>query len=806
MTEPVAEAQTRIYEGSSITVKGEVIAKHAELVEEVTFKFFVDGEKSEEKTVAMTAGTKDPKTGDVTVTHTFRAPVVADDKDSYVLDYHVFYKVKYKDGTSETQENLAVKKFEVLPRSGQLAVLSAKDGKPLPNFQFKVFQGGEQFGGIQSTFAKETENAKAEKVPAGTAEFNLGLVPGFRIVQASPYEITEETVTSGRKRKLKGEPKFRAVFVAPKRGTYKQMVNLDTVDEGRGGQGREMTIGVAPEGDEDRAVKVGNETTEIHFRVTYGPETGDVLKSKRDDADRPTKVTGTAAATIEEKTAKAKYQGKVTLGGGVGYFKVGLGAAGGDTATVEIAGSDKFLTDTAVPPDQVLKIENWRRVYYELMVPDIMRNRVLGEGGVLGAGARKRLEALGSQIFVDFQLDGTTVFDAMESAGDGTLLRTSFLELPGDPEDLAYVLAGRNWRDLPENQAWKDQHPGKSLFMSPCDALMKWRKDTDEPKAATKDYSGTQNKKEGSLDMEATFSGLFMPFSADDGDAGIKDIIWTADISKSDACVKYTPALDAADDRDVAQPSSDVVAVYLASGGAFEAYPVTVMFTKKDDGKFDATLPASATGEIQTFVDQLLADKKTIVAAASKVPVVVAGPPDDGNGEGACFDAAKAKLTELFDATKAELVLHPGLDDAGEPRSEGIGLGDISDAEKSTTKIWHYRLPAERLDGTPGPGSFVGTAKSATECPIKIELSAQPHKMEAGAADGHLLTWVADPTAGAKNLVRYVLASFGSIKDKSAVKHTHGDKGKPGDCLATADTLCADCVAFGRSLSLEIIP
>ncbi len=55
-----------------------------------------------------------------------------------------------------------------------------------------------------------------------------------------------------------------------------------------------------------------------------------------------------------------------------GKFKVALGKAGGDTCKVEISGSPRFLTDTSISPDATLLLENSRRIYYDLMVHDIM--------------------------------------------------------------------------------------------------------------------------------------------------------------------------------------------------------------------------------------------------------------------------------------------------------------------------------------------------------------------------------------------------------------------------------------------------
>jgi hypothetical protein len=812
MPETDSDNLVRIYEGASLTVKGEVAANHADLVEDVTFKFFIDGKQSEEKTIPISEGKKDSSDA-VVVTYALRAADVPADKDSYILDYHVFYKVKHKDksGEPEPRENLAIKKFEVVPRTAQLKVLSAKDGKPVPNFQFKVFQGGEQVGGFQSTFAQDTKNAKGETVPAGTAEFNLELKPGFSIVQASPCEITEQTVVTGRKRELKGELKFRAVFVTPKKGSIKQYVNLPSENNGITGKGCEVTIAVAVEGDDDRVTKIGNEKTAVHFRATFGPDDGEaVAKSTRDDADHPTKVlkvkTDDTTATIEEKTAKKKYQGKVTLGGGVGYFKVALGVAGGDTCTVEIAGSDKFLTDESVPADQTLRFQNWRRVYYELMVPDIMASRALasqnGATPNLAAGALRRLENLGRQLFIDFEHTCTQVFDAMECAGQGTLLRKNFLGSPAAEDDIAYVLSGRNWRELPDSQSWLEQYPGKTLYIAPCDALLKWRKDTKEPKAGTKDYSGTLTQQNGSLDMEKTFSGLFMPFSGDDGGDGITDIAWTADISKDDSCCKYTPKLEIEEIRE-ATASAEELTVYIGAEDGFGADPLAVPFRSKDD-KFEANLDESETGRLQGFVDNLLFDRALLASREAKVKVQVNGPKDAGRGEDACFNAVKNKLTELFGSTKKEFAFHPGLDEEGNPRIGTCALADISDGLKSTMHTWHYSL-AEFLGDMPGPGSFVGATKNAEKCPVKIEFSVQPHKATLGTADGKLIAWVCTPPKGDANLVRLVLQAFATIKDEKGIAHGHSD-GKPGDCLDKSDTLCADCVSFGRSRNLDLIP
>ncbi|HEY2380040.1 MAG TPA: hypothetical protein VGK48_02550 [Terriglobia bacterium] len=818
----------KIYEGASLTVKGAVAADHASLVEEVTFKFFIDGKPNTDtdKTIAMSEGVKDAS-GAVTVTHTLTAPVVPDDKDSYVLDYHVFYKVKNKSGDTEPRESLAVKKFEVVPRTAQLKVTLDADGTALANFQFRVLQGGHQVGGIQSTFALDTANAKGDTVPAGSAEFNLDLKPGFTIVQASPCEITEQTVVTGRKREAKGNIKFRAVFITPKHGTVKQYVNEPLESYGQTGKGTGVVITAGVEGDEDRAIKIGSEKTKVHFRVTFGPDDSEpVAKSKRSDTDFPTKVVKVkdddTTATIDEKTANQKYEGNVTLKGGTGSFKVQLGVAGGDTCLIEIAGSDKFLTDTNVLPDQTLKFQNWRRLHYELMVADIMRDRVVSsENGSLhdlNHSTLRRLENLGKQLFIEFMHDGTQIFSSMESAGQGTLLRRKFLGLPTTAEDEpAYVLTGRNWRELPDGQTWLEKHPGKTLYMTPCDSMLQWRKDTKEPAAATKDYNGSFTTATGSVDIAGSFSGKFMPYSGDDGADGITQIELTADITKDDSCCKYTAALKIDEDRSnrllpdapASVPETYCVLATAALGSGSETISLMVNFA----GGADSAAPFTATisGPDQTRLTEFFNNMYDAMAADVKgtkgaMTTKLLGGSDTGKQEDACFKAVKDFLNTKFDACKKDLVFHPGLDESGNPRTATFQLLDVTDGLKSTINEWHYVLPeANIIDGTPGPGSYVGATKTADVCPVKVEFSVQAHVEAAGMAEGKLLAWVPAPPKGDVNLVRFILTSLSKIKDDKGIAHGHSS-GNPGDCLDTAETLCDACVNFGRSRRLEVIP
>jgi hypothetical protein len=906
MPEIVSTAVTKIYENTNLTVKARIDKRDVESIEEVTFKFLKDGEQFEEKTIPMSQGHHSPD--HTTVSHTVKAPAVPDDKDRYFLDYHYFYKVKSAaSAESESLQNFPSSRIQVFPRVAQLKVTD-KDGKAFPNFEFMVEQDGQR-SEVRKTVVSDTPNAKGETIPAGSCEFNLGLFPNFRIVPSPPYDIAEETVGTGRKREIKGAIGFRAIFAAPKKANIKQYVNYDVENLGQGGYGHAVTIEVGVHPDELPFLKA-DDSNEVHFRVTYGPAGAPFVKSERDDADHPTKVTkvsdADATATIEEKEAKKKYEGKVKLTDGAGKFVVGLGKAGGDTCTVEISGSPKFLTDN-LSSDSTLQFENWRRVYYELLMPDCIQDRVFPP-------AAQAFEKLGQQLFIEFIQHEAHVFDALEAAGAGTIAEASFLGNASIQAGLVYILSPRNWRTMPRGQAWSEEYPGRTLLIIACDALLKWRRDTEDSKKGTSDFSGTVTEATCTVNIEDKFSGVFMPASGDDGSDGIAEIRWTADISKDDSVCKYTPALEIKDVRD-ALPLPVELYVELDAGENFPPLAVPIVFRRlsypdldmagattvakageADDGKvtlkeptlgkeltisggvasgtpdeldgffkklfseghdqlaaseeankftievhaktgtdalderiravvheaekayertfghdqhvFKGELTEDSVSALQSFVNGLLADHFVLYTVNAKVSVTIQCPKSTGHGEDDCLKAVKDKLQEVFDAAKKEFSYHPGLDKDGQPLGGSCAMIEATiwpDAESnkptSTLREWHFQLPETLANGMPGPVSFVGTGKTADKCPVKIEFSVLPHEQSVGEVDGKLIAWVCDPAVGAKRLMGLCLRRIAAVEDKASLEHGHSG-GKPGDCLADAETLCDNCAAWGRARNL----
>ena len=85
---------------------------------------------------------------------------------------------------------------------------------------------------------------------------------------------------------------------------------------------------------------------------------------------------------------------------------------------------------------------------------------------------------------------------------------------------------------------------------------------------------------------------------------------------------------------------------------------------------------------------------------------------------------------------------------------------------------------------------------------MKFKFAFQPHEVSPGESDGELIAWACGDTDAGKNLVRLILRSFDANGDGAGLKHGHGDKGKPGDCLEESDVLCEKCIAYGRTRDL----
>jgi hypothetical protein len=765
----VSRPVTNIYENTNLTVNARIDKRDADAIREVTFKFLKDGEQFEEKTIPITAAATSGE--QKIVSHVVTAPPVDIGKSSYFLDYYYFYTLRNSAGGAEALQNFPASKIQVFPRTAQLKVTD-NDGNPFPGFPFMVEQNGE-FSEVQKTFAANTVNAGGESIPAGSCEFNLGLFRDFRIAAVAPYQIIEEVAGSGRKREIKGAMGFRAVFLAPEKGAVKQYVNYEVENHGRSGIGHEVVILVGIHPDDQSFVPAGGSAV-VYFRVTYGSN-APIAKNTHDD-----------------------YDGAITLTDGSGTIGVALGKAGGDTCTVEISGCKRFLTDKTLSPDGTLHFENWRRVYYELLVPDLMRDRVLepaqsGDGTVwmLQNVYTRKLESAGRLLFIEFVHAGARLFDAVKYADRGTLAPRRFLGLPGDPDEPIYILSGRNWLNAPEGQSWFEKHPNKTLYIHVCDALLKWRTGTDDEQAGTVDFSGTLTAATGFINMAAMFEGLFMPFSGYDGGPGIDDVNWTAAISRDDAVCKYTPAIEIVEDRRPAGISQELEVVLDPEELPYPS--ATVVFKRPrypldhDQHVYKAELGETEIQTIRTFVEALLSDKDLLWEAGAQVKVNVVCDQDSGHGEDDCFNAVINKLRELFDAAAKEFSYHPGLDAEGNPRTGKLSLRDIT--APSTVQEWRFRLPAAGADGAVGPGSLAGAEKTTKKCPIKIQFAIQTHQASPGEARGRKIAWVCDASAGARYLVYLILQGLGI----------------PGDCLKDSDALSADCIERGRSQDLTVV-
>jgi hypothetical protein len=470
-----------ILEGSVLKVRAKVSKGEAK-ASDFKFKFLKDGTEFKQETGRAPAARPEKETADKRelnqegwIEATCALPKVDDDKEKYFFTYTVAH------GT-ETKTDFPT--FTVWPKSGTLKVKNAKDpSKGLPRFEFKLMQGGKQQGDVR-TIAKDD----------GGYDFDLAAGNGFTIDPVPPYKVPEGgwEIQAGRNRVCKGDFDFKAEFLAPLKGEVRQYVNLPSdaagAAAGQNGIGNVVRIKVGVEGDTDKPAekKLGKAGLVVHVRVTYGPASGGAgaAKSQRVDAADKTEIKNELELSgVAGPDASQVYKGKLTLkADGTGEMKVYLGQAGGDTCKVEIAGSERFLTEPAVPADSALTFINWRRLHYELLAADFYEARELEAWDDPAtktnhkdypAAARAKLKEVGDSCFIEYVFEAFHSFTAANAPAGAGSMSKRFLGL-GASEDPAYVLTDYTMRQMPTGAAWARTKAGISNYVKLCDANYYW--------------------------------------------------------------------------------------------------------------------------------------------------------------------------------------------------------------------------------------------------------------------------------------------------------------------------------------------
>lgn len=732
-----------VLEWSTLKVRAKVSAGDAKPAD-FRFHFFKDGKEFDQmpgQEPKGRAGSEDSDRKELAsqgwVEASLPLPLVDDDKEKYVLTYTVTHG-------KETKTDLPA--FTVWPKQGTLKAKDAKDpAKGLKGFRFKLMQGGQQQGEIKTVTQDD-----------GTYKFDLQPGNGFSIVPAVPYKIAEAgwEKETGRNRVCKADFDFEADFLAPLKGAVKQYVNLasdaTSATAGQDGAGNVLRIKVGVKGDADRAEKdkLFKPGMIVHVRVTFGPVAGNggIEKSLRADPAAKTEIKNELDLSgLAGAGSPGVFKAKIALKpDGTGEMKAYLGLAGGDVCKVEIAGSDRFLKEDTVAADAVLTVTNWRKLYYELLAPDFYAARELVSRADpvtktthldFPAAALGKLKEIGDSCFIEYVFEAVHTFTAANAPIGAASMSKRFLEI-ADSADPAYVLTDYTMRVLPAGAAWANTKNGLSNYIKLCDHNYYWMElDPDGNRIARKAYASPAiTAKKHRIPM-AAYDGYFIPnsglgsgageFSVKVADPGAPGFKWKALVDMEFCKTKVAAVVP------VRTPGQDgehrrVIKVREANQNA----ETEIEFLQPKIGNIAKDVTAPQKIALENWLTARFAPA-ALKQFGNKIDITIASESGNSRRDDR-HNAVKAIVEAKLNQLKAShsISVHPGLTDAGAPRSGTLAQACVNMGESTRGEIV-LDLP----DAAPGdPGTLAG-AMSAAKCPIRIECFIEAHNEALGLCE-----------------------------------------------------------------------
>ncbi len=316
------------------------------------------------------------------------------------------------------------------------ATITAKDGDdaPLPDATCEIRQKGSGNDKPKPVVLKTDDDGKIVWRLAAPEPFSIDWQVPW-VLHGKKWIKNEGVLWEAKLEKI---APIKLLWPPPETQPHKQWVNLPS-DKSDASRGSKLHIRVGPgeRGTLDKGTKV-------YAKAKFADE----------NSDRKSGAGGHAKGT-EFKDAKpvdAK---------GEAVFELEVGLAGGDQVTIDVGSTDECK-------DGTILVENWRKLYYELMSPECMKPR-LDKRTVDGKDlwdlkdvTRTWASARLNDVFVDYGCKASHVFsDAKVKA---FLHQGEFLGR--DPGDYYVVGFPKGYKDDPASFGKKDS---RTIFVRACD-------------------------------------------------------------------------------------------------------------------------------------------------------------------------------------------------------------------------------------------------------------------------------------------------------------------------------------------------
>ncbi|HNY29519.1 MAG TPA: hypothetical protein PKO15_01405 [Fibrobacteria bacterium] len=544
------------------------------------------------------------------------------------------------------------------------------------------------------------------------------------------YDPTEE-VSESKDNKKRIERSGDAVEI-------RQWVNLTTKDSGRDGKGTKLKLRIRSADslrDEAGAKALPNQ---VFLKVIFSADGGPANRSPRSDKDNKFGLVTTAnlAAIVApgapslaraagggwqtvpaapwEYTATINTNGKKTA-----EIEIDLGLCGGDTCEVQV-GSTNACGDAKV------RFVNWRRLDYELMVPECQQsimNTANPARWDFGNALKKFLQDRLGAGFVAYEPKATHVYTKAQA--DAKQWVTSAYLLQAGPEDRVV----RAWKWPGPKGVSFGAADKRTIRMYTSDLLVNYTPTTfTSPLQQTDQVTTVVDNADLILDPGSKHINLMLPQYPGQSKPSIsvKGFKWKALVNVAGVAAA-TPTLTMVDVDEATLGGNEFRLDLFQPDGTTVASTHTVKFASGDQ-----TLSKAGDAVcVQTIQAALVADFVYRCALKSNIRIrFKAGTPDAATR----LLAVRTKLDAEYNARRVAVSYHPGLSSKGAALQGNLDQKWFSHPNINQVKM---DLPKRANANAPFlPGDIVG-ALSGTNCPIEWQVKiSSTNELNGSALNG----------------------------------------------------------------------
>lgn len=532
----------------------------------------------------------------------------------------------------------------------------------------------------------------------------------------------------------------------------RQWVNLTTKDEGRDGKGSKIKLRIRSRDalrDEPNAKPLPDQ---VFLKVIYSGDGGQIRRSPRSSPDNAFQLANTpnlagltapAPATLARNPAggwqtppAAPWEYTATINTAAAKMveiELDVGLCGGDTCEVHVGATN--ACDAAR-----VRYVNWRKLYYELLLPDCMSPRMNTSNAAawdFGAGIRNAFDQQTAAGYVQFDLISSHRFTQAQ-AGANTWVSAAFVGEAGGGDRFIYASAwppptGVAFDAAPNartnqitvcHRAFSSNAPrdATDAIAIPISTLQATQVQTDYEVNA---LLGVEDDRDHSFNTTTWGNTSSIQLTE-----GVWTAEWVADVDPLQHQVM--PTLTIAENSDPALDVDSYRVDVIAADGSV-ARNAVVRF-----GAGSSTLPGSAAVVCVASVAHCL-ERRFRYACATRLRISLVSRP--GDPQGAARKAAlRNALTVEFDARKRMVAYHPGLT-ADEPAVPRRGNMDAAWFSHPTSTKLRIRFPGRtNINDDFLPGDFVGAGPSPTRCPVTWSARiARTYEILGSSGDGSVI-------------------------------------------------------------------